>query len=129
MKRPDIADEQGLRPLTAAQSLLWTGQELDPESPLYNMAVAFHIEGALDADLFAKAFQRLVDGSDALRTRFERTNDGPRRRIVESQTKARLRVREQRLIRHAAPVCMIAATRWISLSANCSALTRLDLQE
>ena len=61
--------------LTKSQQLLWTGQELNPSSPLYNMALSFEIKGAIDPELFCKAFQQLVDQCDAMRTTF-RVLDG-----------------------------------------------------
>jgi amino acid adenylation domain-containing protein len=55
--------------LTHSQQQIWIGQRLDPTSPLYNMAFAFVFPTKLRADLFCEAWQRVVDGSDALRTR------------------------------------------------------------
>ena len=34
--------------LTTAEGLIWLGQRLDPESTLYNMALAVEVSGALD---------------------------------------------------------------------------------
>lgn len=67
--------------LTQAQSLIWTGQQLHPSVPLYNMVMAFRIEGALDAAAFQRAFDDLVAGTDALRTTFE-DHDGVPHRLV-----------------------------------------------
>jgi len=55
--------------LTHSQQQIWLGQRLNPESPLYNMAFAFVFPAELRADLFCEAWQRVVDASDALRTR------------------------------------------------------------
>ena len=57
------------QPLTHSQQQIWIGQRLTPESPLYNMAFAFVFPTELRADLFCAAWQRVVDASDALRTR------------------------------------------------------------
>ncbi|MCK7494590.1 MAG: condensation domain-containing protein [Comamonadaceae bacterium] len=48
---------------------MWVGQRLSPASPLYNMAFAFVFPAEIRADLFCEAWQRVVDASDALRTR------------------------------------------------------------
>ena len=55
--------------LTHSQQQIWVGQRLNPTSPLYNMAFAFVFPAELGADLFCAAWQRVVDASDALRTR------------------------------------------------------------
>ena len=44
--------------LTTSQLRIWTGQMLNPDKPLYNMAMAFHIDGAIDASTFSSVFQR-----------------------------------------------------------------------
>lgn len=67
--------------LTRSQSLIWTGQRLQPGEPLYNMVFAFRIRGAIEIDLFRAAFQALVDRSDALRTTFVDDHGTPRQRF------------------------------------------------
>jgi len=62
-----VAEASGL---TQAQSLMWTGQQLSPDTPLYNMVLAFRIAGPVDIPAFRSAFAALVDGTDALRTVF-----------------------------------------------------------
>ena len=54
--------------LTNSQLLIWTGQALHPDAPLYNMVLSFTIEGRLDLHRFRSALQTLLDGSDILRT-------------------------------------------------------------
>ena len=56
--------------LTPGQNLLWAGQCLDPEAPLYNMIQTFRIRGRIDHDAFARALRALGDDVDALRLRF-----------------------------------------------------------
>ena len=65
--------------LTASEQLIWTGQRLDPASPLYNMALGLEIATAIDVPAFLVAFQRLVDETDALRTSFVEVEGLPRR--------------------------------------------------
>ncbi len=70
--------------LTRSQFNIWLGQQLDPHAPLYHMAVAFEICGPLDAAAFRRAFQALVEGSDALRTVISGTLQGvPRQEVRE----------------------------------------------
>lgn len=67
--------------LTRSQYLIWTGQQMAPRTPLYNMALAFTIEGELNPDAFERAFASLVMASDALRTVIE-TRDGAPVQVV-----------------------------------------------
>lgn len=67
--------------LTWSQRLLWTGAELHAGVPLYNMALAFEIEGVLDAELFDAAFQAVLNGCDAMRTSFVVVDGEPGRRV------------------------------------------------
>ena len=56
--------------LTKSQLLIWTGQELSPNAPLYNTAFTFEFEGNINVSHFKQAFQRLIGQSDILRTVF-----------------------------------------------------------
>ncbi len=71
--------------LTTAESLIWAGQSLDPTSPLYNMAMALDVEGALDIGRLRRAWALLVEGDDVLRT-LVREVDGQPRRFVSTET-------------------------------------------
>ncbi|PHN08610.1 non-ribosomal peptide synthetase [Flavilitoribacter nigricans] len=68
----------GALPLTSSQYLIWMGQSLYPDRPLYNMAMCFEIAGALDVDRFRRAFRELVRQNDAMRMVFEERNGEPR---------------------------------------------------
>ena len=54
--------------LSSAQLQLWVGQQIDPKSPLYNMAFTLRFAGRVDRDAFRRAWLRVYDESDALRT-------------------------------------------------------------
>ncbi len=69
--------------LSQGQSMIWTGQQLFPDSPQYNMAFLFSIEGCLDPVRFEDAFRRLVAECDTLRTIFESNNSVPRQRVMD----------------------------------------------
>ena len=56
--------------LTQSQLMIWTGQELNPEVPLYNVIMTYTFSGAIDVDQFSRAFTRLVTSSDAMRMVF-----------------------------------------------------------
>lgn len=63
--------------LTQSQTLLWIGQEMNPESPMYNMGMRYEIRGTLSITIFSKAFDILVAQSDAMRSIFKVANGIP----------------------------------------------------
>ncbi|MCP3804810.1 amino acid adenylation domain-containing protein [Allokutzneria sp. A3M-2-11 16] len=65
-------------PLTAAQAGIWTGQQIDPASPIYNTAEYVDIDGHLDTGLLVAAIRRTVEEAEALSVRFVEHDDGPR---------------------------------------------------
>jgi len=70
-------------PATAGQRQLWLLAQMDPDaSRAYNLAKVLRFRGDLRVDDLARAFQRVVDRHDALRTGF--AEDGERRRVVSS---------------------------------------------
>ena len=75
--------------LTTAERLIWTGQKLDPGSPLYNMALSFDLRGDLNLDALTEAFRRLVEREPVLRTVFEE-HGGNATRIVKDELPIRL---------------------------------------
>lgn len=70
--------------LTQSQLLIWTGQLLNPDAPLYNMALAFSMKGALDTHHFQLALQALIDRSDALRTVIHSTDGIPQQSVLST---------------------------------------------
>ncbi|MGE0127961.1 MAG: amino acid adenylation domain-containing protein [Blastocatellales bacterium] len=69
--------------LTKNQLLIWVGQQLQPELPLYNnSAYTFALSGEIDRAHFQKAFQALVNSSDALRTVIEEIDGIPQQRVI-----------------------------------------------
>ena len=69
-------------PLTQSQTLLWTGQKLNPSVPLYNVPYCFDISGEVDEAIFSIAFQELVDQSDVLRITFHDIEGVPYQNIL-----------------------------------------------
>lgn len=62
--------------LTRSQYLIWAGQMLSPEAPLYNMPFRFDLYGKVDPERFRTAFQRLVLECDIMTAsiRFDEDN-------------------------------------------------------
>lgn len=69
-------------PLTQSQLSLWTGQKLNPEVPLYNMAHSFDIQGTIVEEHFVDAFKDLIQRADALRTIFVEVDDIPFQQVL-----------------------------------------------
>ncbi|MGD9065106.1 MAG: amino acid adenylation domain-containing protein, partial [Desulfobacterales bacterium] len=78
LTKDEMVDQSNL---TASQFLIWLGQMVHPDVPLYNMVHTFTIKGALDPDKFLEAFQALLDGSDALRTVIEIVDGVPQQQV------------------------------------------------
>ncbi|MGW0568247.1 amino acid adenylation domain-containing protein [Streptomyces tauricus] len=67
--------------LLAAQEGIWTGQQLDADSPAYNTAEYVHITGPVDPALFDSALHQVVAETPALNVTFVTDADGrPRQR-------------------------------------------------
>jgi amino acid adenylation domain-containing protein/non-ribosomal peptide synthase protein (TIGR01720 family) len=70
------------RDLTRFQLLIWTGQKLHPEAPLYANAGYGVIDSAIDPDHYCKAVQALINKSDALRTLIVEQDGIPKQRVL-----------------------------------------------
>ena len=64
-------------PLTQSEKLIWMGQSLAGNAPLYNMAWHFDLHLELDKDIFAKAFEQVCANIDALRLTFSQSGADP----------------------------------------------------
>ncbi|MGZ3461589.1 MAG: condensation domain-containing protein, partial [Archangium sp.] len=64
------APRSGPLPLSFAQQRLWFLDQLEPESPLYNLPAAIRLEGTLDLAALRHGFQELVRRHESLRTTF-----------------------------------------------------------
>ncbi|HEX6292500.1 MAG TPA: amino acid adenylation domain-containing protein [Herpetosiphonaceae bacterium] len=57
-------------PLSFAQQRLWFLDQLEPNSPLYNIPSMLRIAGPLDASVFERSFNALIGRHEILRTTF-----------------------------------------------------------
>ena len=62
--------DRGNAPLSFAQQRLWFLDQLEPDSPLYNLPTAIRIGGRLDRAVLAKGINAVVARHESLRTRF-----------------------------------------------------------
>lgn len=69
--------------LTQSQLLLWSGQMLLPDSPMYNMAMRFDLAGELEPIAFEEAFEKLIEKNDVLRTVILVENGMPKQVVLE----------------------------------------------
>lgn len=61
--------------LSYSQQAMWTAQQLDPGSIIYNLHFALHVD-SLDAGRFEKAFAAAIADHSQLRTAYRTTDDG-----------------------------------------------------
>ncbi|MCX4093177.1 non-ribosomal peptide synthetase [Nocardia sp. alder85J] len=74
MRRPAAADRSRI-PLSLAQQRMWVINQLDPQSPAYNIPLAIRLTGALDVAALRAAVADVVERHEVLRTRYPA--DGP----------------------------------------------------
>ena len=79
--------ERGDRlPLSFAQERLWFLNELDPDSPAYNIAFSIHLSGELNIEALQSAVDLLVQRHEALRTRFLSIDGRPHQQVLAAQS-------------------------------------------
>ncbi len=70
--------ERGVEsPLSYAQQRLWFLDQLDPDSPAYNVPVAVRVKGRLDAAALARSLNEIVLRHESLRTGFSFSGGQP----------------------------------------------------
>ena len=73
------------RQLSPMQRLIWAGQELAPQSPIYNSAFRIRIPASVDQHVFERAFRAIVNRSETLRTTVAMTDQGlPVAQLIEN---------------------------------------------
>src|SRR5438105_2647626 len=65
-----VASGPRYEPLSFAQQRLWFLDQLEPDSPLYNIGAVARVEGSIDLGLLESAFNQIVSRHETLRTRF-----------------------------------------------------------
>jgi amino acid adenylation domain-containing protein len=101
--RMPAEQRSGPIPLSFAQQRLWFLDQLEPESPAYNIATAVRLAGPLDRAAFAAALNEAVRRHEALRTTFYRIAGEPVQVIADSRPEG-------------SPESGPAALPWIDLS-------------
>ena len=80
-------DEQsdGLLPLSFAQQRLWFLNQLEPDSPFYNMPSAVRLKGELRIDALERTLSEIVRRHQVLRTRFVSVGGEPRQEVLPAE--------------------------------------------
>ncbi|MDX3746442.1 amino acid adenylation domain-containing protein [Streptomyces sp. AK08-02] len=76
MPTSDSVSAAGRHPLLAAQEGIWTGQQLDADSPAYNTAEYVRIDGPVDTAVLDTALHHVVAGTEALNVTFVTDDTG-----------------------------------------------------
>ncbi len=68
---------EGALPLSFAQQRLWFLDQLEPGTPLYNLAAVLRVEGPLAPEILTRSLGEIVRRHEALRTVFALDGDAP----------------------------------------------------
>jgi amino acid adenylation domain-containing protein len=64
-------------PLSFAQERLWFLDQLEPNSPVYNIPMGLHLKGALNLSVVQRCLAEIIQRHETLRTRFEAVEGRP----------------------------------------------------
>ncbi len=78
------AEEKSLYPLSSSQKRMYFIHEFEKASLAYNLPQVVKLEGALDEDRVRRAFERLIDRHESLRTSFELQDGNPYQKVHDS---------------------------------------------
>ncbi|MBC8757077.1 amino acid adenylation domain-containing protein [Kordia sp. YSTF-M3] len=80
-----VAAKKEYYPLSFSQNRLWVLDQFDQVSTVFNVAMHYWLNGAIDEKLFAQAFEMLVARHEILRTRFAYKNEQPFQQILANE--------------------------------------------
>lgn len=63
--------------------MIWAGQNISPDAPLYNMAFAFELKGEINISIFREAFQLLIQDCEVMRMQLTIEQERPVQIIQE----------------------------------------------
>src|SRR3954447_24271055 len=80
-------------PLSPAQQRLWFLDQLQPDSPVYNIPSVSRIRGSLDLTALEQALKGVVDRHETLRSRFQ-SRDGEPVLVIDPKAELRIELRD-----------------------------------
>jgi len=78
--------QDGPRPLSFAQQRLWFWEQLEPNTPTYNLTSAFRLEGDLDRAVLERTLNEIVRRHEILRTSFMAVDGEPVQVVAPRKT-------------------------------------------
>ncbi len=78
-------------PLSFAQTRLWFLDRLEPNTPVYNVPVAFRLTGLLNLQVLLESIQKIIQRHETLRTSFEIQAENPVQ-VVQSSCELKISV-------------------------------------
>lgn len=75
----------GTMPLSFAQQRIWFLDELEPDNPFYNVALAKRIHGKLNTEALRKSLLQLIQRHEVLRSTCVNSADGPRLLVAPAE--------------------------------------------
>jgi hypothetical protein len=112
--------------LTRRQLLIWAGNRLAPDVPVFTEGALLHLYGAVDAAAFARAYRAVITGADALRMVVEDVDGWPRQRLRDAQDEIALIELSSMAALHELAAERVAATTAGDRPALYAALVRLE---
>ncbi|MBW4548499.1 MAG: amino acid adenylation domain-containing protein [Symplocastrum torsivum CPER-KK1] len=79
-------DRDGTLSLSSGQARLWFLDQLDGQSPTYNLPIALHLSGLLQVEVLEKAIAEIIRRHEVLRTTFLAVNSSPVQTIAANLT-------------------------------------------
>ncbi len=76
-------EKQDSYKVSNAQKRLWVLDQIEEDSVVYNIPVAFYMEGEFDRDAFQKAHSYIIERHESLRTVFITEDGEPRQKILK----------------------------------------------
>ncbi|MDH3675432.1 MAG: condensation domain-containing protein, partial [Anaerolineae bacterium] len=82
----NLLQKPRLLPLSFAQQRLWLLEQLEPESPAYNIPVAIRLQGVVDSAALGQSINEIIRRHEILRTTFSAVDGQPFQCVSSSLT-------------------------------------------